>query len=131
MKTADFPNTPHSAISFSTLKCAGVLFRLAGSTAPPPKTDPHICNKPYAEVEDLQQDLSYLVATYQHHTRCSPAYCLRTQDGQQKRRFGYPKPLQPETTLLVENGELELLTARNGVSSTALTLCSCLHSVPT
>ena len=81
--------------------------------APPPKTDPHICNKPYAEVEDFQQDLSDLVATCQRHTRCSAAYCLRTRDGQQKFRFGYPKQLQLETTLVVENGEPELLTARN------------------
>ena len=81
--------------------------------APPPKTDPHICNKPYSEVEDFQQDLTDLVATCQRHTRCSAAYCLRTRDGQQKCRFGYPKPLQPETTLSVENGEPELLTARN------------------
>ena len=80
----------------------------------PPKTDPHICNKPYAEVEDFQQDLSDLVAaTCQRHTRCSAAYCLRTRDGWEKCRFGYPKPLQPKTTLVVENGEPELLTARN------------------
>ena len=82
-------------------------------SAPPPKTDPHICNKPYTEVKDFQQDLTDLVATCQHHTRCSAAYCLRTRDGQQKCRFGYPKPLQPETTLLVENGEPEFTTARN------------------
>ena len=82
-------------------------------SAPLPKTVPHICNKPYAEVEDFQQDLSDLVATCQRHTRCSAAYCLRTRDGQQKCRFGYPKPLQPKTTLMVENGEPQLLTARN------------------
>ena len=82
-------------------------------TAPPPKTDPHICNKPYSEVKDFQQDLTDLVATCQRHTRCSATYCLRTRDGQQKCRFGYPKLLQPETTLSVENGEPELLTARN------------------
>ena len=54
-----------------------------------------------------------LVAIWQRHTRCSTAYCLRTRNGQQKCRFGYPKPLQLETTLLVENGEPELLTAQN------------------
>ena len=33
---------------------------------------------------------------------------------QQKCRFGYPKPLQPETTtVVIEDGEPELLTARN------------------
>ena len=29
--------------------------------APGPKTDPHICNQVYTEVEDLEQDLSDLV----------------------------------------------------------------------
>ena len=81
--------------------------------APPPKTHPHICNKPYAEVEDFDQDLADLIATCQRHTRCSAAYCLRTRDGQQKCRFGYPKPLQPETALVMEDGEPVLLTARN------------------
>ena len=38
---------------------------------------------------------------------------LCTCDGQQKCCFGYPKPLQPETTLVIEDGELELLIARN------------------
>ena len=27
-------------------------------SAPPPKTNPHVCNKPYAEVEDFNLDLS-------------------------------------------------------------------------
>ena len=52
--------------------------------APPPKTNPHICNQPYSEVEDFDQDLSDLIATCQRHTRCSAAYCLRTRNGQQK-----------------------------------------------
>ena len=69
--------------------------------APPPKTNPHICNQPYAD----------LVATCQPHTRCSAAYCLCTRNGQQKCRFGYPKPLQPETAIVTEDGEPELLTA--------------------
>ena len=81
--------------------------------APTPKTSPHICNKSYAKIEDFNQDLTDLVATCQRHTRCSAAYCLRTSNGQQKCRFGYPKPLQPETTLVTENGEPELLTTRN------------------
>ena len=59
--------------------------------APPPKTNPHICNQPYSEIEDFNQDLIDLIATCQRHTRCSAAYCLRTQNGQQKRHFGYPK----------------------------------------
>ena len=81
--------------------------------APAPKTHPHICNQPYADIEDFDQDLVDLVATCQRHTRCSAAYCLRTRDGQQKCRFGYPKPLQPQTTILTEDGEPTLLTARN------------------
>ena len=67
----------------------------------------------YDRVRDFNQDLADLVATCQRHTRCSAAYCQRTHNGQQKCRFGYPKPLQPETTLVIEDGEPELLTARN------------------
>ena len=81
--------------------------------APTPKTNPHICNKPYSEIEDINQDLADLIATCQRHTRCSAAYCLRTRDGQQKCRFGYPKPLQPETTVVTEDGEPVLFTKRN------------------
>ena len=80
--------------------------------APQPKTDPHVCNKPYTEVTDFDQDLADLVATCQRHTRCSPAYCLRTKNGRQQCRFGYPKPLQANTAIVVEN-EPTLLTARN------------------
>ena len=47
--------------------------------APLPKTNPHICNKAYADVVNLDEDLSDLVATCQRHTRCSAAYCLRTK----------------------------------------------------
>ena len=81
--------------------------------APPPKTNPHICNLPYSEVENFDQDLSDLIATCQRHTRCSAAYCLRTPNGQQKCRFGYPKPLQPETVFVTEDEDPVLLTARN------------------
>ena len=81
--------------------------------APPPKTNPHICNQPYSEIEDFSQDLIDLIATCQRHTRCSAAYCLHTQNGQQKCRFGYPKQLQPETTIVTADTEPELLTARN------------------
>ena len=81
--------------------------------APPARVDPHICNVPYAEVEDFQQDLIDLVATCQRYTQCSASYCLRTKDGQQKCRFGYPKSLQPATILDTEDGEPVVLTARN------------------
>ena len=33
--------------------------------APPPKTNPRICNLPYTEVEDFDQDLADLIATCQ------------------------------------------------------------------
>ena len=78
-----------------------------------PKRSPHICNKAYEKIADFNQDLTDLVATCQRHTCCSAAYCLWTCDSQQKCHFGYPKPLQPETTLVTENGEPELLITRN------------------
>jgi hypothetical protein len=81
--------------------------------APPPKTNPHVCNRPYSEVDNFEEDLSDLISTCQRHTRCSAAYCLRTRNGQQKCRFGYPKPLQPETSLITEDGDPVVLTARN------------------
>ena len=80
--------------------------------APPPKVDPHICNKVYGDVQDLDEDLADLVATCLRHTRCSAAYCLRTKHGKQKCRFGYPKPLQPNTAITTEE-EPTLITARN------------------
>ena len=82
-------------------------------SAPAAVVDPHICNKPYAEVVDFNQDLIELVATCQRHTHCSASYCLRTVGGEQKCRFGYPKRLQPATAVVTEDGEPELLTARN------------------
>ena len=81
-------------------------------SAPLPVTQPHICNKSYLEVADRQEDLSQLITTCQRHTICSEAYCLRTRHGKQVCRFGYPKPLQPETTVVTED-EPTLLTARN------------------
>ena len=80
--------------------------------APAPKVDPHICNKMYKDIQDLDEDLADLVATCQRHTRCSAAYCLRKKNGKQECRFGYPKPLQPHTALITED-EPTLLTARN------------------
>ena len=86
------------------------------SDAPLPKTNPHVCNKSYSDVEDNQQDLCDLIATCQRHTHCSAAYCLRTKDGVQQCRFGYPKELQPHTTINRDednNQEPTLVTARN------------------
>ncbi len=83
------------------------------ANAPAPKTDPHICNQAYVDIDDFDQDLVDLVATCQRHTRCSAAYCLRSRDGKQQCRFGYPKPLQPDTALVTEGGEPLVLTTRN------------------
>ena len=83
------------------------------TNAPMPQTNPHICNVSYNDVEDYEQDLTHLIATCQHHTRCSAAYCLRTSYGQQSCRFGYPKPLQGETVITEENNDIEVLTNKN------------------
>ena len=71
--------------------------------APAPKTDPHVCNQAYTEVKDFDQDLADLVATCHCHTRCSVAYCLHTKNRTQGCCFGYPKPLQPNTALVIED----------------------------
>ena len=73
-----------------------------------PQTKPHVCNKPYSEVEDIKMDLIELIATCQRHT----AYCLKKK-GVQECRFGYPKPLQPVTTIDMEGNTPTLLTQRN------------------
>ena len=66
------------------------------SDAPPAKVDPHICIKPYSQVTDTHEDLTDLIATCQRHTCCSGSYCLRTHNGKQECRFGYPKDLQAQ-----------------------------------
>ena len=81
--------------------------------APSASIDPHVCSRPYSQIEDHNTDLIELVATCQRHTRCSTSYCLRTKHGKQECRFGYPKPLQEQTTIVNEDGECELFTARN------------------
>ena len=54
-----------------------------------------------------------LIATCQCHMVCSPAYCLRTKHGKQECHFHYPKALCEKTELSVEDGNVELQTARN------------------
>ena len=77
-------------------------------------TEPHICNKKYSDMTDFNRDLQQLVATCQRHTRCSPLYCLKTKNGQQKCHYGYPKALVSNTKFQInEENELELLTKRN------------------
>ena len=87
---------------------------LDGSNLDNARIHPHICSKSsYTEVEDYQQDLIDLISTCQCHTRCSTSYCLHNNQGRQTCRFGYPKPLQPQTTIVTENDQSELFTARN------------------
>ena len=83
------------------------------SDAPPAKVDPHICNKSFSQVTDFEEDLTDLIATCQRHTRCSEFYCLRTRNGKQECRFGYPKDLQAQTTINITEEEPVILTARN------------------
>ena len=81
---------------------------------PKPKTNPHVCNRSYGEITDLDMYLVDLIATCQRHTRCSTAYCLKKKKGKQQCRFGYPKPLQSATSITSqEDGEPVGLTARN------------------
>ena len=84
------------------------------NAVPLPKTKPHVCNRSYTEITDMNMDLVDLIATCQRHTRCSTAYCLKQKKGKQECRFGYPKPLQPTTSITSqEDGEPVVLTARN------------------
>ena len=43
---------------------------------------------------------------------CSVVYCHHTQKGQQKHWFSYPKPLQPQSTIVMEEEPI-LLTVQN------------------
>lgn len=81
--------------------------------APTAKLDPHVCSQSYSQIEDYNSDLIDLVATCQRHTRCSTSYCLRTKQGVQACRFGYPQPLQTDTAIAHQDGTYELVTARN------------------
>ena len=84
------------------------------NAVPLPKTKPHVCNRSYTEITDMNMDLVDLIATFQRHTRCSTAYCLKRKKGKQECRFGYPKPLQPTTSITSqEDGEPVVLTACN------------------
>lgn len=42
--------------------------------APAPKTDPSFLQLGLLDMQDYEEDLAELVATCQHHTRCSAAY---------------------------------------------------------
>ena len=84
------------------------------SDASLPQVDPHVCNKHFDTVDDCEKDLKEPIATCQRHTRCSPSYCLKTKNGEQQCRFGYPKPLQIHTTLSrTDDDDIEVVTKRN------------------
>ena len=53
----------------------------------------HPCQKECDEIDDGLQDYIKLINKLQHHTCCSPSYCIRInkRTGQQKCRFEYPK----------------------------------------
>ena len=114
LSSADVPDTlRQEVISYADRTVTTLNPAQSGSADsdtqwPLPVTNPHICNKSYLDVQDLCE----LMATCQRHTRCSEAYYLRTRHGRQECRFGYPKPLQAETTIETDP-EPTLLTARN------------------
>jgi len=98
----------------STMNPAIALDGSNAEHAPLPQTKPHVCSKSYTDITDYNLDLIELIATCQRHTRCSAAYCLKKKKGKQECRFGYPKPMQPVTTIVsTEEGEPEVFTARN------------------
>ena len=76
----------------STINPAIKLNGSNADSAPSAKINPHISNKSYNEITDFNQDLIDLIATCQRHTNCSTSYCLRTKNGKQHCRYGYPKP---------------------------------------
>jgi DNA replication protein DnaC len=84
-----------------------------GPNTPVPNN--HLCQKRLEELHDDEQDYIELVNKLQRHTRCSPAYCLRTKRGQQQScRFGFPKEESNHTFLRDDShGHPELITARN------------------
>ncbi len=84
------------------------------NVVPQLKTNLHVCNRSYGEVTDMGEDLVDLMATCQRHTRCSTSYCLKKKKGKQECRFGFPKPLQPITSVTSQDdGEPMVLTRRN------------------
>ena len=72
-----------------------------------------------AVVQSLSSTISPSSTTGQRHTRCSESYCQRTRNGKQECRFGYPKDLQVQTTININEEEPVILTARNDGCSTA------------
>ena len=84
--------------------------------------NPHRSAVSATMVDDRDNDYHRLVNTVERHTRCSPAYCLKQKrsDLPAECRFGFPKPVEKETTLVCEfkgkknkSVESTLVTKRN------------------
>jgi hypothetical protein len=84
----------------------------SGLDAPIPERHP--CQKRSDELLYDIQDYVDLINKLQYNTQCSASYCLRVdRSGYQSCRFGYPKELAENTYLRDDNGQPELITARN------------------
>jgi len=74
----------------------------------------HPCQKESNEINDDLQDYVELINKLQRHTRCSTSYCIRSKDGQQVCRFGYPKDINDHSFVREDKqGQPELVTSRN------------------
>ncbi|PKY29831.1 hypothetical protein RhiirB3_446622 [Rhizophagus irregularis] len=79
-----------------------------------PISERHPCQKGVEEINDDLQDYVELINKLQRHTKCSPSYCLRSKQGQQVCRFGYPKKRSDHSFVHKDNhGQPELVTSRN------------------
>jgi hypothetical protein len=77
-----------------------------------PIPERHPCQKGLDKITDDLQDYIELINKLQKHTRYSPSYCLRTKNGQQVCRFGYPKERNDHLYIRDDNnGQPELVTS--------------------
>ena len=70
--------------------------------APTPKTDPHVCNQAYRDVQDLEEDFDNLVAACQRHTRALLLTAFAHITDSRSVGLAIPKPLQPHTDIAME-----------------------------
>ena len=97
--------------------------------APAPKTDSHMCNQVYGEIQDFDTDLADLVATCQRHTQCSAAYCLYVHETDD-RSVALATPSLYSHTQLSSWKTSQLYSQHETTAwSTASTPCSCLPGV--
>src|SRR3954451_13709712 len=80
-----------------------------------PIPEHHPCQKGPNEIDNSSQDYIELINKLQHHTRCSPSYCIHVnRTGQQTCRFGYPKDHNDHTYICEDqHGQPELVLKRN------------------